>query len=273
MKQLFLFFAIISLLSCENSKYKRISEYEEKLDSLDIYDYDSYRDYKSEILKIRPTKESYCLLDSFKAEIDIKKGKLNYFIGHDREYLQQTLTNLPEYLKSHYSINSIELLIGCIVTDDDKYGKCYERLMHEAIEKKYGEDFISQSKRIVDSVYHHNNKSMIYSSYNSYGMKNRYLSKEYRSWQDSISKEIVKSIKTPKGYQMKNDSISSIYAQFIITSSGKIDSLKLYSNHIEKKYEAIFKDQLKNYILNTKWSPTHLYGIKLNTEEHLSIFL
>ena len=54
------------------------------------------------------------------------------------------------------------MLIGCIVTDDDKYGNCYERLMHDAIEKKYGEDFISKSKKIVDSIYHRKNPDTIY---------------------------------------------------------------------------------------------------------------
>ncbi|MBL86947.1 MAG: hypothetical protein CMO82_09855 [Winogradskyella sp.] len=73
MKQLLFIFSIISLLGCKNSKYKKISEYEEMLNSHNIYNRESYRDYKSEILKIRPTKESYCLLDSFKAELDIKK--------------------------------------------------------------------------------------------------------------------------------------------------------------------------------------------------------
>lgn len=273
MKQLFIFFAIISLLGCKNSKYKKISEYEEKLDSLNIYDYDSYRDYKREILKIRPTKESYCLLDSFKAELDIKKGKLNYFIGHDREYLQQTLTNLSEYLKSNYSINSIELLIGCIVSDDDKYGKCYERLMHEAIEKKYGEDFISKSKRIVDSVYHHKNPDTVYSRFNSYGMMNRYKSKTYRNWHDSISKAFSKNFIIPDSYTVKNDSITYVSADFIINRSGHVDSLILSSIGLSEEYENIFKSQLKNQILNNEWQPTKLYGIELNSKEFIFIFL
>lgn len=273
MKQLLFIFSIISLLGCKNSKYKKISEYEEMLNSHNIYNRESYRDYKSEILKIRPTKESYCLLDSFKAELDIKKGKLNYFIGHDREYLKQTLTNLPEYLKSNYSINSIQLLIGCVVTDDDKYGKCYERLMHDAIEKKYGEDFISKSKRIVDSVYHHKNPDTIYSRFNSYGMLNRSKSKTYRNWHDSISKAFSKNFIIPKNYTVKNDSITYVSADFIINRSGHIDSLKLSSIGLSKEYENIFKSQLKNQILNNEWQSTKLYEIELNSKEFIVIFL
>lgn len=273
MKYLTITFVLICLFSCKESKYKKISEYEEKLDSLNIYDNNSYINYHNEISKIRPTKESFCLLDSLKAELDIKKGILNYFIGHDRTFLPETINGLPEYLKSNYSINSIELLVGCIVTDDDKYYECYERLMHQAIIDKFGNDFIPKSKRIVDSVYVYENPKKLYSKYNSYGMQNRYYSQEYKHWHDSINKKLRKNLIIPKDYVIKNDNITLISANFIINRFGKIDSLVIFSQNLDEKYNSYFEHHMKESILNTKWKPIQLYGINLNTKESFTTFL
>lgn len=263
---LILIFTFIT--SCNHSGYKKITEYHNMLDSLQINDYDTYSDYKSYISDLRPTKESFCLLDSLKAEIEIKKNKLTYFIGHNRENLGPSLKDFPNYLKQNYNINSIELLVGCIITDNDKYYECYERLMHKAIANKYGNDFIDKSKRIVDSIYIHKNKDIIFTRYNSYAMFNRYKSKTYNNWKDSINQNVIKKINFS---ELKYDANTNFSVEFIITKSGKVDSLKIHSLRISDKNDTYFKKQLKEYVLKTKWQPVELYGIKLNTKEYIFI--
>ncbi len=261
---------VILAAGCNNSEHKKISEYHSMLDTLDINDYDSYRKYHQRISELKPIKESYCLLDSFKAEIDIKKNKLTYFIGSEREHLPPSLRNFPNYLENNYSINSIELLLSCIVSADDEYYECYERIMHKAIADKYGADFINDSKRIVDSIYLHHNKNLIYTWSDSYALNTRHRSKNYRLWKDSIQNEI-RNIKHTIAFQPQSEEDYHFSAQFIITKSGKIDSLETYNIGYQDKKNDHLKKRLKEYILNTKWQPIELYGIKLNTKEHFFI--
>lgn len=275
MKQLLILsFILICLTNCRNNRLDndKYATLDKELDTISFSDFDSYCVYRSHIVKNNPTYLELCKIDSLKATIDIENGKLLFFNGYDRTRLFDSHKNLPKYLKKNYNIDSIELLSSCMVNDSSKYEDCYEKMMHDGIDKKLGMNFLDKSKRTVDSIYHHENKDMIHSYTNSYSLFERYVSKDNRKRKDSITQNIIENINIPKDFEMKHDKTDHINVHFIITKTGKIDRLKLYSNNTDKEYDSFLISQIKNHVLKTKWKPVKLYGINLNTEENLFIY-
>ena len=242
------------------------------LDSISIYDDDSYRDYKYFLNAIKIS--SYlelCEIDSLKASIDFAKNKLTYFHGFQGEYLNRSLDGLPEYLKTHYNINSIQLFEGCILTDSTNYTYCYENTMSKHIEKRYGIDFIETVKTKVDSIYLYKHKDAIHKKRDIYSFYNNKLLRTNKKTRDSMGNAFSKRIVRPKDFHPDDTYMSYAAVYFVIYKNGTIDSLDVYTHNIEKKHEAYIKSQVRALINNEEWQPYERYGLKLNTDENFFI--
>ncbi len=267
----FIFFIAITFVRCKSDpKKERLEILKKSLDTISFNDTYSYEDYKMFIVENNKTITSreLCEIDSIKAQMDIEKNKLTFFSRHAQNRPIESLEKMPEILKEEYDINTVELLPGCLINDSTEYGKCYERLMQKAINKKYGNNFLDKVKRTADSIYLHENRNKIYSSKNSYAMFQRLISDDYQNWRDSIRRSLFDKMAFPKDNPMKKDGS----AGFIIKGNGTIDSLDVYTyNSIEKNhlsYEEQIKKQMENLIRKTNWLPFETYGIKLKTKEH-----
>jgi len=251
---------------------KETNQFNNLIDTFNIVDRKSYYKFQDLLIKNKITQFELCKIDSTKAEIDINKNQLYYFVSSEYDGVRyfESLERLPIYLKEKYKINSIKLLPSCLKSDSSSYQSCYEKIMHKKIKSKHGINVIEKSRSEVDSLYIYSNKNKIHSTNNLYSLAKIQITKEHVAWKDSISKKILKKIALPKNIIINKGNNINLSVEFIISKTGKAENIKVFSNGKINNISQI-ENQVIKQISKIKWKPIEFYHLKINTEEHLSL--
>lgn len=167
------------------------------------------------------------------------------------------------------NIKTNKISISCIRNPNEKYENCREIEMNMLIEKKIGKKFIDSLKYIAKQQFAKNHPKEIF-SYEECDMIARIPNATYDDQFGKIKRAYFLQYPLPKKYINKtsHESYSSTSANFILTKNGEIKDLSTESSLENKKnniFEKQFNQQLKNFVLHTKWIPAQINGINVDS--------
>ncbi len=266
----FIFLFFVSICSCKKKPFPiRDNNKLILIDTLTITDEEAYINYHIKLSDLKLSYNELCIIETKRAHRDIKKNQLVFCFGYKYAKHYSSLDVLFDILKEKYNISSVTTVRGCIVNDSSEYNYCYEKLMQNEIEKRFGIDFIEKLSIESDSIYHVKNKNKTFEILNSDALLDNYQSKKYQEYHNRILKTFEKHFIYPKDYNYKNErSFSYTSADFILKKDGTIDSLFVkatFQNSKNEKHREYFENQFKAYIKTIKHKPLKAYGVKLNT--------
>lgn len=149
-KVVILFLAIFALNSCNqkgNVKMKvELKKYDEN-GKLIVYSEEKYAKMWTKNRNLNVTViDTFCINQKSKAVEDIKNGKLIYFGLHPKEFKRMT------EILTKYGIETKELTRRDVgMPGFEPY--CYQNLMYNEIDRKYGENFIDSIFKVAQKEY------------------------------------------------------------------------------------------------------------------------
>ncbi|MET3537499.1 hypothetical protein [Chryseobacterium limigenitum] len=223
------------------------------------------------ILSCNQTKNGYeidCNYEKRQAQNDFhyKNYTWTLFSGLGYDYLGE-----KEFIQLLHqkNIKANKISLSCIRYLNGKYENCRETEMNRLIENKFGKNFIDSLKYIAKQQFVKNHPEEVF-SYEECDMTTRIPNSSYDNQFDKIQKNYFFQYPLPKNYINKTNQefYSSTSANFILTKNGEIKDLSIESSFENKKnniFEKQFNQQLKNFVLHTKWIPAKINGINVDS--------
>lgn len=188
------------------------------------------------------------------------------FSGLGYDFLGQ-----KEFIKllDENNIKVDSVAVSCISLPNDKYNDCGKAEMNRLIEEKFGTKFIDSLKYKSKQQFVKNHPEEIF-GYEQCDMISRIPEADYDSQFEKIRQLYFSKYPLPKNYISKKgqDFISESSSKFILTKDGNILDLSVETKLENKKnniFEKQFNDQIKAFVLNTKWIPGQINGINVDS--------
>lgn len=216
-----------------------------------------------------------CNFEIKKAQNDFKYKNYTYtqiiglYFGLEPYSRKELINRLKKY-----NIKFDSISVSCIVDENTKYENCYAKEMNKLLKQKFGKLFFENQEKLAIKDYVIKNIDSIY-QYEQCDEKSRYPNSTINNQFDIIENEYFQRYKMPKGYIEKNEKyFSYTSADFTLTKEGKVKNLIIessFQNSKNKIFEKQFNEQVKEFVLNTKWIPAEIQGVKVNSHYGLAI--
>jgi hypothetical protein len=216
-----------------------------------------------------------CNFEKKKAQNDFKYKNYTYtqifglYDGLELNSRKELISRLKKYNVKFDSIS-----VSCIVFENTKYENCYAKEMNKLLKQKFGKTFFEEQEKLAIKDYVMKNIDSIY-QYENCDETSRYPNSTINNQFDIIENDYFLKYKTPKNYiEKKEKYYSYTSADFILTKEGKVKDLTIessFQNNKNKIFEKQFNQQVKEFVLKTKWIPAKIEGINVNSYYGLTI--
>jgi hypothetical protein len=270
MRETSVMLTLLLLLSCQSNDGKKSNQIlNDKVKSVDtIYNEEQWYHFKKKIY----IKDTACINQTQRANTDISKDLIilnrafirfskNYTNGIDENLLRKLLSNKKIFLDTTISPYGADCLSS---PDFNKY--CYEEVMINEINKKFGRKFLDSVKDVVEKKYVKTHPHKIY-SWNEIDLGSSPI-----NYEDAF----FTNFKYPKQYiPRKEKTYSYTNADFILHQDGRITNLVVsstFQNPTNLKHKLYFESHVANYIRKSQFHPATSAGIAVKSEKSLTFF-
>ncbi|SHL47643.1 hypothetical protein [Chryseobacterium polytrichastri] len=270
-----LFSLSILILTCFTMKNKRFeskseSFYQAKSDTISD---STIIEMEKWVKEERKYWDSTCQAETKRAKADIKNKKLVYFhyFGMVKQYRSNEEMN--ELLRK-YNIQIDSTANFCTVPSELQ--NCYAALMDKEIDRKFGSKFIDSLRNVAEIKYVRKNPEKIYDFQECDRIPRYSGDKTYDVFFKSYETDFWKNIKYPDDFEYRKDKdyYSYISAEFTLHKNGTVSNISInltFQNKKNYKYSSYFINEVKKFIINTKWIPAKTMGITVNSMVPLTL--
>lgn len=241
-----------------------------EIDSINI------SDYKKALREELKYANSKCKKDSLRA-VEESKFNLTYSLPIPTPAMTEDFF-LPE--KEFIEIlrkNNIGyggyILGNCFGIPDN----CFQWEMNRIIDKKYGENFIENLKKIAVKKFVENNPNRIF-EFEECDQESRYVpAKNYNEMMQMTESDYIKNFDYPKDFIVRknDDKYSYAEASFILDTKGNISKLSIELELKQKKnyiYSSYLLNSFKKFIETSKWKTATYKGFPVKSKMKVLIF-
>lgn len=179
-------------------------------------------------------------------------------------------------LGSKFNINYKDILVSCIIEDNEQFENCYEIEMNRLLKNKFGTRFFDSLKLEAEMEYILKRKDSIF-TFGECDQSSRHPSTEDYNEQFGVpQKDFFQAFTYPEKYlKRKNKELpSSTSSSFILMKDGSIKNLvtkSVFENYYNKVFEKTFNQKVENSVKNIQWKPATIAGIPINSEMEVNI--